>query len=271
MPELPEVETIRRQLAPRLTQREVIDAGSFASQKFSPAIEVIGTTIEGVERRAKYLIISTDDDRELVVHLGMTGRFQFSSTGPDLANPHLRAWWRLTGPDGPETLEFVDTRRFGRIRVVAAGDYRSIPTLHQAGPEPWDPALTAKAFHRSLSRSRRAIKTQLLSQRPIAGVGNIYADEGLWDARVNPRATRLGLDRAGRLLVALRAALERGVNAGGTTLRDYRGLDGSVGSNQEELRAYGRGGEPCLRCGTEMRSGQVDARSTTWCPACQRY
>ena len=266
MPELPEVETVRRQLAPRLVGRRVIEAGSHSSQKFTPARETTGATFTGASRRGKYLLLPLDDGRELVVHLGMTGKLGFRRGGPDESNPYLRAWWFL---DEDETLEFADVRRFGRLRVVPAGNYESIPTLSAAGPEPWDPELTDAVFWGRLRASKRAIKTQLLSQRPIAGVGNIYADEALWLAEINPKVSRIGLERAGRLLEALREVLATGVDNGGTTLRDYRNAEGGKGSNQHQLKAYGRGGLPCERCETEMRSEQVDARTTTWCPSCQ--
>lgn len=267
MPELPEVETIRRQLQPRITGRRVLEAGSHPSAKFTPARAVTGATLQGAGRRGKYLLIPLDDGRELVVHLGMTGKVSFRGGPPDDTNPHLRAWWHL---EGGETMEFVDARRFGRLRVVSAGDYSGIPTLAAAGPEPWDPELTAERFWRSIRASKRAIKTQLLSQRPVAGVGNIYADEALWLSEINPVRRSLGLERAGRLLEAVREVMAQGIDLGGTTLRDYRNADGGTGGNQHQLAAYGRAGEPCLRCGELLASRVIDARSTVWCVACQR-
>ncbi len=269
MPELPEVETIRRQLDNRLAGRRVLEAGSHESAKFTPAREVTGWRFSGVGRRGKYLLIgleSLGEPRELIVHLGMTGRLGLRTGGPDLANVHLRAWWSL---DRDETLEFIDARRFGRLRVVPQGRYDEIPTLAAAGPEPWDPALTDRRFHQLLGRSRRPVKTHLLSQRPIAGVGNIYADEALWLAGINPIVTRLSRPRAALLLAALREVLSQGIDNGGTTLRDYRNADGGEGSNQRALQAYGRGGQPCRRCDTILRSRVIDARTTTWCPTCQ--
>jgi formamidopyrimidine-DNA glycosylase len=267
MPELPEVETVRRQLEPRLTNRTVLEAGSFDHSKFTPARDVTGATFDGVGRRGKYLLVSTTDGRELVVHLGMTGQLRFRDGEPDTDDPYLRAWWHL---DGNETLEFADVRRFGRLRVVPAGDYKDIPTLSNAGPEPWDPILTPKLFQELLSQSRRALKTQLLSQRPVAGVGNIYADEALWISEINPKVKRIGLERAGRLLEAIQETLQQGLDNGGTTLRDYRNADGDEGANQHALLCYGRSGEPCGRCNTTLVSDVIDARTTTWCPRCQK-
>ncbi len=268
MPELPEVETVRRQLAPRLTGRSIVEAGSHWSAKFTPATAATGAEVTGAGRRGKFLLLELDDDRQLVVHLGMTGRLQvIERVGADDPSPYRRAWWAL---DDGSTLEFVDVRRFGRIRVVPRDDFSTIPALRHAGPEPWDPDLDGPAFKALLDKSRRKLKTQLLSQRPIAGVGNIYADEALWLARINPRVTRLSIDRATALLEAIRTVLERGIANGGTTLRDYRDAAGETGSNQYGLAAYGRAGEPCRRCGEALRSAVLDARTTTWCPACQR-
>ena len=272
MPELPEVETVRRQLAPRLFGRRVLDAGAFPSAKFTTATEAIGATFGDARRRGKYLLLplidpeAGGDERELVIHLGMTGVVRFRAGDHDDADPYLRAWWKL---DGNETLEFADVRRFGRLRVVPTGDYSSIPTLSAAGPEPWDPELTAEVFADRLRRSRRAIKTSLLSQQPIAGVGNIYADEALWLAEINPKIRRIGVERAGRLLEAIRYVMAQAIGEGGTTLRDYRNVEGGEGANQHRLAAYGRAGQPCLRCGTPLRSAPIDARTTHWCPRCQ--
>ncbi|MEZ5342979.1 MAG: bifunctional DNA-formamidopyrimidine glycosylase/DNA-(apurinic or apyrimidinic site) lyase [Acidimicrobiales bacterium] len=267
MPELPEVETVRRQLVPRLSGRTVLEAGSHSSAKFVDARSATGATLQSVERRGKFLIIPTDDGREVVIHLGMTGQIRFRTGEPDDSNPHLRAWWQL---DHDEVMEFIDVRRFGRIRIVSAGDYASMPTLHRLGPEPFDPALTPIDFWHRLQQSKRAIKTNLLSQRPIAGVGNIYADEALWLAGINPRATRLGKARAARLLHAIQQVLQQGIDNSGTTLRDYRTVEGGSGDNQSRLHAYGRGGEPCNRCGSILSRAELDARTTTWCPICQR-
>ena len=179
MPELPEVETVRRQLEPQITNRKIVKAGSHWSAKFTPALEAQRREILGISRRGKYLLLSLDNDHELIVHLGMTGRLTVSHD-PNLDDAYLRAWWHL---DSGDTLQFHDVRRFGRIRYVLNGDYSKIPTLAAAGPEPWDKALTAEVFHERLKQSKRKLKTKLLSQRPIAGVGNIYADEALWMAR----------------------------------------------------------------------------------------
>ena len=265
MPELPEVETVRRQLEPRLVGRRITDGWGHPSGKFASAPLAAGPAVEAVGRRGKYLVTTLDDGRELVVHLGMTGQLRFRNG--DGADPYVRAWWAL---DDGSVLEYRDVRRFGRIGVVPAGEYASLPTLAAQGPEPWDPALDEGGLWRRLRRSNVRVKTQLLSQRPLAGVGNIYADEALWRAGIHPGRRAISRVEAERLLVALREVLEQGIANGGTTLRDYRTVDGGSGRNQLELGCYGRAGEPCLRCGTVLRRSVIDARGTTHCPTCQR-
>ena len=268
VPELPEVETIRGQLAPILCGRAIIDAGCHPSAKFASAPEAVGAEIKTVRRRGKYLILGLDGDdgeHEMIVHLGMTGRLT-TGTEIDMSHPHLRAWWRL---DDDTVLAFHDIRRFGRIHVVASGCYDTIATLSRIGPEPFDDSFDGEWLWRSLRASRRCIKTQLLSQRPVAGVGNIYADEALWLARVNPAMRRLSRPRCDELADAIRTALSSGLRHGGTTLRDYVAVNGATGGNQHHLRCYGRAGEPCERCGGELRRKVIDARGTTWCPVCQ--
>jgi len=266
MPELPEVETLRRGLEGELVGRVIVEGRAHPSAKFRSAPEASGAGIERVGRRGKYLIIELDDDRELIVHLGMTGQLRLDDAA-DPIDAYERAAWLL---DDNRRLIFRDVRRFGRIAVVDAGDYVSLPTLNKLGPEPFEENFGADDFWRALSGSDRRIKTQLLSQRPIAGVGNIYADEALWLSRVNPTWRRITKVEAARLLAALREVLAAAIDDGGTTLRDYRTVDGGEGQHQHHLHCYGRAGHACERCGSELRSRQVDARTTTWCHTCQR-
>ncbi len=272
MPELPEVETIRRQLAPRLVGREIVDAGSHPSAKFAPAVEAIGGEITGLRRRGKYLLAAlegpADSQAELIVHLGMTGRLAAQRYVPsdDPAAAYLRAWWRL---DDERTLTLHDVRRFGRVFVVAPGDYSAIGTLASLGPEPFDNDFDGRHLAAFVRRSNRAIKTILLGQRAVAGVGNIYADEALWTAGINPATRRLSEARAARLVAALREALQSGLDHSGTTLRDYVDTEGRAGTNRMRLRCYGRSGEECLRCGRELARRIIDGRAGTWCPTCQ--
>ena len=263
VPELPEVETVRRQLEPLVVGRRITEAWGHPSPKFASAPAAAGATIERIDRRGKYLLAVLDDDRVLVVHLGMTGRLRLR---PDELDPYIRAWWAL---DDGRVLELRDVRRFGRVAVVPVGEYASLPTLAAQGPEPWDPVLDDDGLWRQLRASRVRVKTQLLSQRPLAGVGNIYADEALWRAGVHPARRQVTRAQADLLLVELRAVLQQGIDNGGTTLRDYRTPDGEPGRNQLELLCYGRAGEPCVRCGGPLRRLVVDGRGTTLCPRCQ--
>ena len=265
MPELPEVETIRRQLEPILAGRAITTSASHPSEKFVEAPHAAGAGIDAVRRRGKYLILDLDDDRELIVHLGMTG--QLSVQADPVHDDYVRAWWAL---DDGSTLVFRDVRRFGRIRVVEAGDYASIATLHELGPEPFDDEFTPAHLHRELRASSRRIKTQLLSQRPVAGLGNIYADEALFLAGIDPRARRVGRQRCDALALTIKSVLKAGIDNGGTTLRDYVNAEGEEGQNQHELVAYGRGGEPCVTCAEPLQTVVLDARTTTFCRNCQR-
>jgi len=264
VPELPEVETVRRELEPLVVGRRVVAGCGHPSAKFSSAPLAAGPWIESVGRRGKYLLLGLDDRRELVVHLGMTGQLRMRPS--TVIDPYVRAWWSL---DDDRVLELRDVRRFGRIGVVPVGEYATLPTLAAQGPEPWDAALDDGGLWRALRRSRARVKTQLLSQRPLAGVGNIYADEALWRAGVHPARRSVTKAEADRLLGTLREVLEQGIANGGTTLRDYRTVAGEPGRNQLELGCYGRAGEPCLRCGTELRRSVIDGRGTTHCPSCQ--
>jgi len=272
VPELPEVETVRRQLEPLIVGTRITGCRAHPSPRFRDASLATGHRIHQINRRGKYLLVGLHmsaaadpvPTQELVIHLGMTGGVSVGASPPD--DPYLRACWSL---DDGRYMAFRDIRRFGRLAVVAAGEYSLLPTLHRLGPEPFDPSLDGVAFHSALSASRRHVKTNLLSQRPIAGVGNIYADEALWRARINPAARRVGRERAAVLLDSIRAVLGEALANNGTTLRDYRTPDGESGRNQERLDCYGRGGQPCRACGAALATRQLDQRTTTWCRSCQ--
>ena len=237
--------------------------GSRADGLQSHGTQTRGTQVHGTQAHGSD---TTEAASELVVHLGMTGRLAVNDD-TDFGHPHLRAWWRL---DDGSVFTFHDVRRFGRVHVVAAGCYENIATLDRLGPEPFSEQFTGPSLWQAVRSSRRCIKTQLLSQRPVAGVGNIYADEALWLARINPAVRYVSRPRADRLAEAIRIALASGLRHGGTTLRDYAALDGEQGRNQHHLHCYGRAGEPCERCGAELRRRVIDARGTTWCPDCQQ-
>jgi formamidopyrimidine-DNA glycosylase len=182
-------------------------------------------------------------------------------------DPYVRAHWTF---DDANRLELRDIRRFGRVAVIPRGCYDALPTLAAQGPDPFSDEFTPDQLRRALRHSRVHVKTQLLSQRPVAGIGNIYADEALWRARIHPaRRNDITRAEAERLHHAIVAVLRQGIDNGGTTLRDYRTVAGEPGENQHALDCYGRAGEPCRRCGTPLSRLVVGARGTTFCTHCQ--
>ncbi len=271
MPELPEVETIRRQLAARLPGRLVLAADAFQSAKFADATRGVANHFGAVRRRGKFLLIEWGSKHDLVIHLGMTGACHFTPDLPEPVSarnrtPWTRAWWHL---DDGSTLVFCDQRRFGRIAYIATGDYQSLPALRNMGPEPLEPAFNVDEFARLLAKSNQHIKTTILSQRAVAGVGNIYADEALWRAGINPSTRRISRNRVARLHQAIIDVLTEAIEHGGTRLRDYRSIDGDTGRHQHHLDCYGRKGQPCTRCETPLHFRTLNGRGTTWCPKCQ--
>jgi formamidopyrimidine-DNA glycosylase len=276
MPELPEIETIRRQLAPvlegrRLERMEVLDP-RWCEPAPPSALEdaVRGRTIELLGRRGKYLILSLEDDVHLAMHLRMTGNLLLAdASDPD--PKYLRVRFVL-GPDGTKEMHFTDVRRFGTGNVLLGSDALAEFFASRLGVEPLSPDFTAEAL-RALAKGRRApVKAFLLTQERIAGVGNIYADEALWRARIHPLRP-VGSLRRGQL-EALRAAvvetLNAGIDARGASIDDFRNADGARGSFQDRFLVYSREGEPCPRCGTPIRKLRAAGRGTYVCPNCQR-
>ncbi len=279
------METIRIQLAPSVVTRTIKDVEAFDNHRFSEAHDSLGYHITELNRRGKYLIFEltpgqerpreptrdqsaryqhdTRDRRQLIVHLGMTGRLSMSDEIEE--HPHLRAAWRF---DDGSVLAFHDTRRFGLVAVVPKGDHSRLPTLHELGPEPFSDEFGPACLTGAMT-GRRPIKSILLGQRAVAGVGNIYADEALWLAGIRPAARRLGPERARVLHAAVIEVLQSGIDDGGTTLRDYRNVRGEGGTHQHQLQCYGRAGHDCQRCGETLRSTRIDGRGTTYCSGCQ--
>jgi len=265
------VETVRRELAPWLTGRELLEVDLLAplGPKYVGLPRALGRRIEAVGRRGKFLLMPLSGGLELVAHLGMTGVIAMSEPSERQA-AYVRVRVRLSG-DAPNVLYFIDPRRFGRFLVVDRGQYETLPTLAALGPEPLESGFTEAGFGAALARSRMAVKAYLLSQRPVAGVGNIYADEALWRARVHPLtpAAALEPEQVARLHHALREVLGAALAAQGTTLSDYRTVRGQSGEYAEQLDIYGRGGEACPHCGATLERLVVAQRGTTYCPACQ--
>ena len=278
MPELPEVETVRAQLEPVLTGRrfervEIRDPRLV--RPYEPAevaAELEGERVAAVERRGKYLIFRFESGRVLLIHLRMTGNLRHGRGLPEvtqdlLDDPHRRAVVRL---DDGSDVAYRDVRRFGTWLLLEPGELEPYLAA-KVGDEPLDVLFTAARLGERLARRRAPVKAALLDQRTLAGMGNIYVDEALWRARINPLRPAESLDRneLRRLHRGIRGALEHGIARQGSTLRNYALPDGASGSMQHELRVYGRGGEPCDRCGTPIVKTRVAGRGTWFCPTCQ--
>lgn len=283
MPELPEVEAVRRQLAAsilgrvvervRVHRRDVIrDPKGRRRGRITGEELGVDRKIRRIGRRGKQLVIGFEGDHGLVVRLGMSGRIEVG----DLAlrrrvPPHRHVTWTIAGDSGRPCLrvDFIDPRRFGGIHLFESPEDRDQRVLGGLGPEAT--LIDGKALGDRLRGSRRAIKAVLLDQQAVAGIGNIYADESLFRAGIQPHRPACDLtDRdLERLARCIRTTLDRAIKAGGTTLRDHRLPDGSTGTFSDGHLAYGRSGQPCTRCGTPMNGSIVAGRSTTWCESCQ--
>ncbi len=281
MPELPEVETVARDLRPRLVGATIVGARSswartlrtHTPEAFADA--VAGRRVEAVGRRAKQLVIDLSGEAALTIHLKMTGQlFVVPAEAPE--DPYIRLVLELD--DGRE-LRFRDIRKFGRVGLygrdpvtgelvteVGGGE-----VFAAIGPEPLDPAFTVRDFRRRLRRRKGRLKPLLLDQSFLAGVGNIYADEALWLSRLHPlrSAATLRPPDERRLYELIRSILAEAVERRGSSIDDYTAPDGD-GAMQEQLAVYQRTGEPCPRCGRPLRRVVVGARSTHFCSWCQR-
>jgi formamidopyrimidine-DNA glycosylase len=285
MPELPEVETIRRQLAPlvegrKIARIEILDprwSRPLAPDELEAAL--LGRRVERLGRRGKYLVWSLSGDVHLAQHLRMTGAV-LSDPKPEpeharvriqLGPPPRRAQGKGVGGARTRRLVIVDPRRFGTGELLLGGEALDAFMRARLGPEPFDAEFTAEAL-RALARGRNApIKAFLLDQRRIAGVGNIYADEALHRAGIHPLrpAGRLTREQYARLREAVIEALRAGIDAKGASISDYRHVDGVRGSFQDRFAVYGRAGEPCPRCGTTIVKSTVAGRGTYVCETCQ--
>jgi len=274
MPELPEVETIVRGLAPRLRGRRV-ESVWWSGQPLHLRRKVdvrglravaVGHAITGVRRLGKFILIAVDGAGEsgVVIHLGMTGRLRVEAAS-DARALHTHVAFRLAGGD---ELRFADARRFGWVEP--GRPFSASAALARVGPDPLT-GLDAAALAAALAGVRASIKTFLMDQRRIAGLGNIYVAEALHRAGIHPAASAGRVRaRAPELLAAIRAALEGGIARRGTTLRDYVDADGRSGDNAAALLVYGRAGEPCPRCGAPIKRRVDGGRSTFFCGDCQK-
>jgi formamidopyrimidine-DNA glycosylase len=271
MPELPEVETIRRQLAPHLEGRTIVRAQILDPRWTRPwdpkpvQRALRGALVEELTRSGKYLVWSLSGDRYLLVHLRMTGSLLFD---PAADTPHTRVRFEL---DAGHRLIYDDPRRFGTGHLLRGAAARDAYLAERIGIEPMTPEFTVEHL-RALARGRRApIKSFVLDQRRIAGVGNIYADEALFRAKIHPLrpAGRLTAAQWAALRQGIEESLQAGIDAKGASIDDFRHIDGARGSFQDRFLIHTRVGEPCVRCGTPVKKIVVGGRGTYVCERCQ--
>lgn len=275
MPELPEVEIIRRYLDENLAGRTIDDVTILLPRQLKhpdpEAFRVLvrGQRIERVARRGKYLLIHLQEGAHLVFHLRMTGSLVYEPQGTVAETGHTRMVFSLAGGGA---LRFSDIRTFGCVYGFAAGEEIAVPGLQSLGPEPLSDDFTSSYLAAALKGRKQPVKSFLLDQRRIAGLGNIYADEALFLARIDPRraAGSLSAQECRCLTEAVRKVLRDGLKDGGTTFRDYRNGAGESGHHQEHLLVYHRAGKPCPACGRPVEKLTVGGRGTHFCPHCQR-
>ncbi len=278
MPELPEVETVRRGLAPPLEGERLktvtLNRGDLRFP-FPPnfAARLTGARIDRLNRRAKYLLGELDTGETLLMHLGMSGSFRleeavsgaFAHSRPlDPKHDHV-----VFETEEGKRVVFNDPRRFGFMTLI--GKDEPSPYLEGLGPEPLSNSFNAPALSGAMAGKRSPVKAVLLDQRVVAGLGNIYVCEALFRAKISPRrlAKNIGPARAERMAGPVKAVLNEAVEAGGSSLRDHAATDGTLGYFQHGFRVYGREGEPCRVCGTPIRRLVQSGRSSFYCPSCQ--
>lgn len=277
MPELPEVETVCRTLRPLVTGRTITSCSVYWPRTVTPQDAewfqeaVTGSRITGVGRRAKFIVLRMEPDAVLTVHLRMTGELLYISSDRDTPSedraPYLRAEFRF---DNGDRLLFYDTRKFGRIQLLNNSEWSDLD--EDLGTEPLSAEFTPTQLRATLQSRRRQLKPLLLDQMVIAGLGNIYVDEALFRARLNPLqlSHQISARKANDLHLAIVDVLTTAIKNRGTTLRDYRGGMGQQGENQSRLLIYGsKDGAPCPRCGRPIRHATVGQRGTSYCPHCQ--
>jgi formamidopyrimidine-DNA glycosylase len=284
MPELPEVETVRRGLQPHLEGRRLARVDQRRPDLRFPlperfAARLTGARVLTLRRRAKYILADLDTGETLVIHLGMTGRFEIESAGrPGRFHNQVEGQDKHTHivfeTDTGDVVSFNDARRFGYMALLPTAELEAHPWFAGLGPEPLEAAFDAKALTAALTGRRQNIKATLLDQRLVAGLGNIYVSEALHRAKIAPERPAGGLKpaEARRLVEAIKLVLEEAIAAGGSTLRDYRQADGGLGYFQHAFRVYDREGEPCPdpKCaGVIVRTVQA-GRSTFACVGCQK-
>ena len=274
MPELPEVETVRRGLAAHLIKKQVTAVQMLRADLRVPLPPDLPEAITGrrllrIDRRAKYLLLHFEGGKVLIAHLGMTGRMLLHKDGPSafLKHDHVIIQWS----DG-HTLIFNDSRRFGLMLLTDEASLAEHPLLRLLGPEPLEDGLTGISLYKTLHASESPVKTVIMDQRKLVGVGNIYACEALFPAGISParRAYKVTRKEAGKLAKTIPAVLEAAIASGGSTLRDYVRSSGDKGYFQHHFNVYGRQKKPCHRCGTPIQMLKQAGRSSFFCVHCQK-
>ncbi|MFO9689236.1 bifunctional DNA-formamidopyrimidine glycosylase/DNA-(apurinic or apyrimidinic site) lyase [Weissella confusa] len=273
MPELPEVETVRRGLTRLVVGRKVLGTevrwektiGGMAPEEFDA--ELVGRTIDKVDRRGKYLLFRFSGGLTMVSHLRMEGAYYTVPAGTEPGKHDLVTFHLDEGID----LFYRDTRKFGRMNLVPDGEALQVAGLAKIGPEPTEKDLSLAYMVNEFGKSRMHVKPFLLDQSHIAGLGNIYVDETLWQSQIHPltAANKLTEDELGRLRENIIHEIARATEHHGTTVHSFTTAFGEAGKFQNELQVYGRVGEPCLRCGHPLEKMKVAQRGTTYCPVCQ--
>lgn len=273
MPELPEVETVRKGLV-QLVKGKTIENVEILWPRIIETpdillfqVQLAGQTIEDISRRGKYLIFKLSAN-DLISHLRMEGKYEFFETDP-IVDKHTHVIFHFT--DGSQ-LQYRDVRKFGRMALVEKDQSPYYKGIMQLGPEPLPEQFTLEAFTKGLRKSHKAIKPLLLDQKLVTGLGNIYVDEALWQAKIHPEqpANTLTEEETALLREAIIDVLKKAVEAGGTTIRTYLNALGEAGKFQLSLNAYGQTGKPCPRCGTPIVKLKVAQRGTHICPSCQK-
>ena len=274
MPELPEVETIRRSLEEKIKGKTLVGVEVFLEKMFKgtasedPEAGINGRKINSIERRGKYLIIHLTGGMAMVIHLRMTGQLMYCTPEQEKAK-HTHVIFQLN--DKCE-LRFADQRQFGKVQLIPEKELDTISGLKTLGVEPLSTKFTREWFKKGLRNRRTKVKPLLLDQTFVAGIGNIYADEALFRAKVNPErvAATLSHREVSNLFIAIRDVLEEGIDNKGTSIKDYVDGEGHQGNNQNNLKVYGRNGEPCIKCGKPVEKKVIGGRSSHFCPKCQK-
>jgi formamidopyrimidine-DNA glycosylase len=273
MPELPEVETIRRTLSQHVLQLKIEDVlirwtGAVCGFEEYPFEETVkGRVIQSMERRGKYLLITLEGGWSLIAHMRMTGRLNYYHENHE-PEKHTHVVFKLSKGE----LHFTDTRKFGRIQLIRTEERLQQTSLKRLGPEPLEDEFTPEELKKRLVNRKVTIKVALLDQTVVAGLGNIYVDESLFRAGISPErlANSLSKDELRNLYAAVRTVLQAGIDAQGTSFRDYRDANGEKGAFQNALNVYGRGGEVCTLCSCQLTKIRLGGRTTVFCPNCQR-